>query len=559
MLRLNARCWRRFAGSVFLKPAVDLRRMVELRRTGPIRNRCHRLLGAALALGIFALTGPASAQPRTFTNPISPDGADPWVWRWQGAYFYTRTTGTDLRISRSADLTKLGQNDVSVWKPPEGTPYSRELWAPEVHRLDGKWYAYLAADGGKDADHRMYVLEGDSQDPQGHYTFKGQISVPADRWAIDGTVLEHKGKYYFVWSGRTFDDEADQSQSLYIAPMSNPWTLSGPRVKISSPDYEWERQGHPVNEGPEVLKSPGGRTFVIFSASGYYTPQYALGLLELAGGDPLDPAAWRKWNEPVFGAANGVEGTGHASFVPSPDDAEAWVVYHARRQADVPRDVRLGRFVFRPNGLPLFAPPTPTGEAAAYPSGTSLVTFVANGSFDRGDGAKIEDFKAYGDVAVAANDGGKFPKIEGGDGPNLALLGVGTDGALYQDVGRLGPGTYTLTAWLATGSDADAAVLRKPAAIVLRLEAVAVAEDGTPRDDGRKTLAEVRVQSKDLPAGEFKAFTVTGGSVRDSRAGMMLRVVVLTPDELSTPDAGWRVKLDRLSLGYDPKPAAPRR
>ena len=39
-------------------------------------------------------------------------------------------------------------------------------------------------------------------------------------------------------------------QSLFIAPMSNPWTLSGSRVPISQPEYDWEKVGGLVNEGP---------------------------------------------------------------------------------------------------------------------------------------------------------------------------------------------------------------------------------------------------------------------------------------------------------------------
>ena len=48
----------------------------------------------------------------------------------------------------------------------------------------------MAADNGDNATHRMYVLEGTSQDPQQPFVLKGKIAAPSDRWAIDGTVLE---------------------------------------------------------------------------------------------------------------------------------------------------------------------------------------------------------------------------------------------------------------------------------------------------------------------------------------------------------------------------------
>ena len=44
-------------------------------------------------------------------------------------------------------------------------------------------------------------------------------------------------------------------QNLYIAPMSNPYTLSGERVSISVADEHLGALGGPpyINEGPQVL------------------------------------------------------------------------------------------------------------------------------------------------------------------------------------------------------------------------------------------------------------------------------------------------------------------
>jgi GH43 family beta-xylosidase len=80
-----------------------------------------------------------------------------------------------------------------------------------------------------------------------------------------------------LWSGR--DPEATRNaQNIYIAPMSDPVTISSPRVRLSTPEYPWERVGWPVNEGPEVLYR-NGKTHIVYSASGGTTPDYALGLL----------------------------------------------------------------------------------------------------------------------------------------------------------------------------------------------------------------------------------------------------------------------------------------
>jgi GH43 family beta-xylosidase len=335
------------------------------------------------ALGTCASV--AGASEGTFTGPLA-GGADPWVIEWKGQYFYTRTTGSDVRLSRSPYLPKIVSNTKVVWDPPAGEPYGRNLWAPELHRLDDKWYMYVAADDGVDANHRMYVLEGNSQDPHGTYSLKGQISIPENRWAIDGTVMEHGGKDYFIWSGRTNGTTQDigGSQSLYIAEMSNPWTLTGQRTRISVPQYSWEKHGHPVNEAPQILRN-GDDVFLTYSASGCYRPEYALGLIELVGDDPLSGDSWSKRNQPVFTQGNGIEGVGHASFVKSPDGAENWMVYHGRVEDDPARKLFIQPFLFGGDGLPNFGSPIAPGTSIASPSGDPLVTYISNGAFDRTD------------------------------------------------------------------------------------------------------------------------------------------------------------------------------
>ena len=125
----------------------------------------------------------------------------------------------------------------------------------------------------------MHVLERDDPNPMGAYVYKGQLAATTDRWAIDGTVLENNGQKYFIWSGRP--NTAEQNQNIYIAKMVNPWTLQPPTVNLTSPTLAWEVNGGPVNEGPEILKNQADKVFLVYSASGCWTDDYALGMLAL--------------------------------------------------------------------------------------------------------------------------------------------------------------------------------------------------------------------------------------------------------------------------------------
>src|SRR5690606_19658942 len=128
----------------------------------------------------------------TFTNPLLTRGADPWITQKDGTYYYTYTQGSKLVLYVTKKISELAKvTPIDVWVPPPGEMYSKNIWAPELHQIDGKWYMYFAADNGSNANHRMYVIENTSSSPiRGSWELKEKITVPNDEWAIDGTVLE---------------------------------------------------------------------------------------------------------------------------------------------------------------------------------------------------------------------------------------------------------------------------------------------------------------------------------------------------------------------------------
>ena len=316
-----------------------------------------------------AATNVAEAKP-VFTNPIVARGADPWVVLWRNQYYFCQSDSRSVWVSRSERLQDIGRGEKRrVWTPPPGAEYSRELWAPELHFLRGQWWIYVAADDGDNANHRMYALEGNATDPQAPFTLKGKIAASTDCWAIDATVLEMPGdKLYLIWSG--WEGLVNVAQHLYLAPMSDPWTLSGERVRISSPEHDWELRGRPlINEGPEVLRQ-GTNLFIIYSASGSWSDDYCLGQLTWTGGDVLDPKSWVKKPEPVFARTHDVFGPGHCSFVKSRDGAEDWIIYHSAKTSGSGwnRQVSMQKFGWQADGSPNFGSPVSPGVPLRAPS-----------------------------------------------------------------------------------------------------------------------------------------------------------------------------------------------
>ncbi|PSN65278.1 Arabinanase/levansucrase/invertase [Corynespora cassiicola Philippines] len=272
--------------------------------------------------------------------------ADPYVLWENGVYYMTFTCGDRIEIWSADTLfefEKKARKDV-VWRPPPGKPYSGDLWAPELHSIQGQWYIYFAADDPAHGNrsHRMFVLTGPPStqsplDPAG-WNFHGALGgMPPDQWAIDGTVISLHGGLCFVYSGWPLGEAKDESkQEIYIIEMVSPVACTGRPVRISTPDHPWEFSGKSgINEGPQFLCSPDGRwAGLVYSCAGSWTHEYKMNVLFFSGGNPLDPFSWKKSPQPLLQASRDDTppyGPGHGNFVcvNGPQGPEVWGVFHA--------------------------------------------------------------------------------------------------------------------------------------------------------------------------------------------------------------------------------------
>jgi GH43 family beta-xylosidase len=312
-----------------------------------------------------------------FKNPVLHSAPDPWVFQKDEWYYITHTTGHNLILYRTNEVSAISEADMKViWSPPFSGMNSKNIWAPELHFIDGKWYFYYAADDGNNINHRMWVLENTSADPlTGTWVNKGEVELPDDKWAIDGTIFRLNGQLYFLWSG--WEGDTNIRQNIYIAKMTNPWTAEGVRVRLSKPELNWELNGGSpaINEAPEFLQH-NNKIFITFSASGCWTDDYSLGLLSAdISSDPMDPASWTKSQQPVFVKNTSAQafGPGHNSFFKSKDGLEDWIVYHANASSGDgcgdKRSMRMQKFIWTEKGMPDFGSPVALGEPVDMPAG----------------------------------------------------------------------------------------------------------------------------------------------------------------------------------------------
>lgn len=308
-----------------------------------------------------------------YNNPIVLERADPWVYKHTDGYYYFTASVPGyqtIELRRAKHLNDLQTAEKKIiWKAHSTGLQSALIWAPEIHFIHGKWYVYYAASNSidkreKGLHHRMFVIENESTNPfEGEWIEKGQIKTQIESFSLDGTTFEHNGELYYVWA--QLDPRIPGNSNLYLSKMANPWTLTGTQVLLSIPEYDWEKIGFWVNEGPAVLKR-NGKIFITYSASAT-DENYAMGLLWIdEKNDLLDSYAWHKSKEPVFKSSetNQQYGPGHNSFTIS-ENGEDVLVFHARPEKnkqgdplDNPNRHAIAQvFTWNDKGFPIFGEP----------------------------------------------------------------------------------------------------------------------------------------------------------------------------------------------------------
>lgn len=298
----------------------------------------------------------AAGHAACFTNSLR-QGQDPAVIFKDGQFHLSQSTGSSIRLRRSPTIGGLAAaSNPVIYTPPaaEGT----ELWAPEIHWLSNRWYLYYTLNTNSASNGRArrgFAAESQGSSAVGPYTSRGLVF--RDFWNIDGSVFTWNGRLYYLFSG----EPVQGAQCIYIALMSNPYTLAGAPVQISAPTRPWETIGSPkVNEGPWGFEHEG-QLFICYSASGCWTDDYTLGLLTLTGTNPLSASAWTK-SGPVFTKQPGAYGPGHNSLVQD-GAGQWWNFYHANPETGQGcggyRRLRAQRVFWPANGAPDFGAPMP--------------------------------------------------------------------------------------------------------------------------------------------------------------------------------------------------------
>lgn len=282
-----------------------------------------------------------NTESKKFNKLLIEHRADPHIYKHTDGYYYFTATEPEygyIGLRRSTTINGLKEvKDTVIWKKHSEGPMSCYIWAPEIHFINGAWYIYFAAgEVGEDWKIRPYVLECTDSNPlEGTWVEKGQINIEVDSFALDATTFVLNDTQYLIWAQTI----GETKSNLYIAKMSNPWTIETKPVLLSKSDYPWESIGYTVNEGPYVVIK--NNTINLTYSASATDSNYCIGLLTAnINSDLLDAKSWTKSPVPVLSTDEneGIYGPGHNCFTTSEDGNDTILVYHARTYKTIEGD-----------------------------------------------------------------------------------------------------------------------------------------------------------------------------------------------------------------------------
>lgn len=298
--------------------------------------------------------------------------ADPMMTYWNGYYYLyvDDQLGYD-RMRKSASLAGIGSAASEVIyvgsggvKPGVNCVY--------LFHWNSRWYQYCGNGQGG-----TLVLESSADDPVSTYSLAGQLDAPPGFTGYaEWPILVGSQIYMLI----TTNGDGTSHNSIYAAKFSDPVTRTGSWSLIAVPNAgsgSWEcGDGRCIDEGGSAVVH-GNNVYLLFSAGGYESPDYCVGMLTAStSADLTVQSSWTKSSGCVIARNDsaGVYGPGSALWFKSPDGTQDWIAYHVKtstgnhKNGD-DRKLEAMQVTWDGNGNPVFSSPYAVDTYHALPSG----------------------------------------------------------------------------------------------------------------------------------------------------------------------------------------------
>ena len=247
-----------------------------------------------------------------YRNDLNQDMGDPMMVYHNNKFYAYGTYDTTKIWCFSSDNLTDWTKEGACFTPEIDSWSKRNIWAPDLQYINGKWYMYYTAeyiDKDDNSSHcQLGVAVGDS--PNGE--FKQYVGKNADNQNITletppflfkgVTILDQHvfqdddGQLYMYFSidTRTFKDDRNKGvQEIYGAKMKDPVTVDfSTLTRLLAPGYkkvtdekrtiEWETWSPSFANDMECLEGPymikkNGKYYLTYVANSYVDTEYAVG------------------------------------------------------------------------------------------------------------------------------------------------------------------------------------------------------------------------------------------------------------------------------------------
>lgn len=305
-----------------------------------------------------------------YKNPLDVEFGDPYILDNGDGTFYMYGTGGGTKDG----FATYSSTDLVNWKF-EGQIYHgntenswnlKSFWAPEVYKIDNKYYLFYSADKKDNPTDELETFSigvAVSDSPEGPFSdLKNEPLFDPGYPIIDANVFhDDDGKYYLYYSRACYKHPVEseiadwaKNEGLYdvieeswvygveLAPdfkgvIGDPVMLLRPPQKMDDENAEWESRSvtsKEINrrwtEGSFTFKHKE-TYYIMYSANHYAGPNYAVGYATAQ--TPLGPFT-KAENNPVLEKnvekGGDVTGTGHNMVIFLEGGKKMYAVYHGR-------------------------------------------------------------------------------------------------------------------------------------------------------------------------------------------------------------------------------------
>lgn len=351
----------------------------------------------------------ASQEKTTeYTNPLDVAFGDPYILDNGTGTYYMYGTGGGAKDG----FATYSSTDLINWKS-EGQVYHgntedtwnlKNFWAPEVYKIDNKYYLFYSADKKDNPTNELETFSigvAVSDSPKGPFTdLKNEPLFDPGYPIIDANVFhDDNGKYYLYYSRACYEhpveseiadwakkeglyDEIEESwvygvelASDFKSVMGEPVLLLRPPKTMDDKNAEWESRSvtsKEINrrwtEGSFTFKH-NGTYYMMYSANHYAGPNYAVGYATAE--HPLGPYT-KADNNPVLqknvDKGGDVTGTGHNMVLFLDGGKTMYAVYHGRtKETDENRVVFMDKMQILEDGKLVVHGPTTSPQPRPLP------------------------------------------------------------------------------------------------------------------------------------------------------------------------------------------------